>query len=470
MRHFSPATGILLAVLIPLMGCVPEESTHWSADGRQGVLWVDGKLYFHDEISGQTIRLTENEVTGYPTISADGKWLAWGEAEKFADLERAEKALTPAEARQLRADADKARGQIQKAGNLDKAAKQLQEELPDQELPWIARILARDNPELFQPEPNVLRDIGKAEVAIHRLQVAAADQPERPTTVGRSIFHQSVNPKFSPDNRYLAFQTSGKDEVYQLHVLDRETHAIIKIADLTALGYSWRRDSRALAYLRAVDMEKVIHDFALGHLVETQVANEQKSLLTKPLEGNAKPNRIDTREFAGESRNLAEILFHPACQAEYLEGNNLLFQSGMATLPRNMGKERIIAGLFRLAPGGSITKVDDVSDENLLIRLSPDKQLLLYSEEGQFRLLNLADNSRRFIEGPRAAVDPNRYELVNCNWKGNEQLVGIYKLKDQPKPEPNQPRAPSLPTRKVLVFNRDGKVIGDLVPDLPSSY
>jgi hypothetical protein len=70
-----------------ILGCIPEDSLQWSADGSMGIYSKDGALFLVDGKTGSLIQIAPKEtITNWPAISFDGSLLAYGQIIKVDDF------------------------------------------------------------------------------------------------------------------------------------------------------------------------------------------------------------------------------------------------------------------------------------------------------------------------------------------------------------------------------------------------
>lgn len=330
-------------VAVFFMGCIPENSLEWSQDGSVGLLRVEGALYLVDGQTGQLTQIAKEDVQPWPGISKDGSLIAYSRQVKCDNLPEGLKVLPPGQVKMIKYNAKKMGESISKAGGLiDKKFPEPEESLLNLEHygNWVIRYMCEnaDN-ELLK----ILGDEGinkgkNMDISYFQVVIVPRDNLQGERVIASNIFWSGMT-HMSPDNRYVAYtmQTQYGDEEmeYSLYVASLEGGIKDMLVDhRVALGYDWRQDSRAIAYLNA-DTENLGEDeLALGTLQERVVADEQDNLLAKPIElEKEEGGSVEMYKCTSDVSSLAGMVFYPWEKVRYGLDGRIFFSTCLMPLP-----------------------------------------------------------------------------------------------------------------------------------------
>ncbi|MHC4843810.1 MAG: hypothetical protein ACYTEE_08430, partial [Planctomycetota bacterium] len=276
----------LLLLALFYAGCIPEDSIEWSEDGSIGLLRKDDSLYLVDGQSGQLTEVSKEGVQPWPDISNDGSLIAYSQSVIFDSLEEGLQALPDGQVKLIRYTANKIKEAIIDANGL------VNEEFPSPENNilvnnngWAIRYLC-ENPDsdlIGLLSEKSLQQGKEKEIECFKVIVAPTNEPNNKTVVATSILTAS-RIEISPDMKNVAYLIGypENDEGHKLLIASLEEDiSTIMVAESMALGYDWRPDGRAIAYM-SWDGEGG-GDFPIGSLKERTVKDESHKFLAEPI-------------------------------------------------------------------------------------------------------------------------------------------------------------------------------------------
>jgi hypothetical protein len=330
-------------IVVFFIGCIPENSLEWSQDGAVGLLRVEGALYLVDGQTGKLTEIAKEDAQPWPGISKDGGLIAYSREVKCDSLSEGLKLLPPGQVKMIQYNAKKMSESISKAGGLiDGKFPEPEESLLNLENygNWAIRYMCEnaDN-ELLK----ILGDEGikkgkDMDISYFQVVTLSKDNLKDKRVIASNIFWTGMT-RMSPDNRYVAYtmQTQYGDEEmeYSLYVASLKGDIKDMLVDQrVALGYDWRQDSRAVAYINA-DTENLGQDeLAIGTLQERVVADNENNLLAKPIELEKEENgSVEMYKCTSDVSSMAGLIFYPWLKVRYgLEGR-IFFSTCLMPLP-----------------------------------------------------------------------------------------------------------------------------------------
>ncbi len=384
------------AIAVFFIGCVPEETLEWSEDGSVGLLRVEGALYLVDGQTGELTEIAKENVQPWPGFSKDGSLIAYSREVECDSLSEGLNLLPPGQVKMIQYNA-RVMGQkiIKEGGLVDGNFPDPEDELlrPEGYGNWAIRYMCE------HADAKLLKILGDEgiklakEKVLHYYQVVVVSRNNLndKRIVATNIFGTYAI-RLSPDNRYVAYmmQTQyGQEEMeYSLHVASIKGDIKSMLVDQrVALGYDWRKDSRAIAYLNA-DTENVGQDeLALGTLQERVVADQENRLLVKPVElENDENGSVEMYKCTSEVSSLAGLIFYPWQKVRYgLEGR-IFFSTCSMPLPISKRDEPgwslfcydSVTGMVTNVLPQSVSSHTSQAMNSLQFELSPDgKKVLL---------------------------------------------------------------------------------------------
>ena len=331
------------AVAIFFIGCVPEETLQWSDDGSVGLLRVDGALYLVDGQTGELTEIAKEDVQPWPDISKDGSLIAYSREVECDNLSEGLKLLPAGQVKMIQYNAGLMKQKILKAGGLvDGKFPDPDEKLLDPEdyENWVIRYLCEnaDNELLKVLGQEGIQEGKEKDISYFQVIVVSKDNLEQKRVIASNMFGTCVT-RLSPDNRYVAYimQTPYSEEEmeYSLYVASIKADSrTILVDQRVALGYDWRKDSKAIAYLNADTENLGQDDLVLGTLQERIVADQENHLLAEPVKLEKDENgSVEMYKCTGDISSLAGLVFYPWLKVRYgLEGR-IFFSTCAMPLP-----------------------------------------------------------------------------------------------------------------------------------------
>jgi hypothetical protein len=409
MNNRKMTCGLLAfyAVVAFIVGCIPENSLQWCQDGSVGLLRAEGELGLVDGKTGELTMVAE-DVGLWPDISKDGNLIAYSEKVNCDNLSEGLKLLPPGQVKMIQYCAEQMRKDILDGHGRtsDKVPFPAPEEgplVPNDYRNWAIRYLCENaDSELLETLGNEAITKGKEEtISYFQVVVVSRENLTKKRVVTANVF-TTMATRLSPDGKSVAYlmhtqegQVSNAFEEYGLYVASLETDVKAMLVDHPlAIGYDWREDGRAIAYLSA-DSKDLPHDNAiLGTLNEKTVADANGSLLAEPMQLPERGSAA-THHCIGGTAQLVGTVFYPWWKVEYGLDNRIFFSSFALPLPASK-RDEPACSLFCYDP---VTAA--VADALPLSVSSQTSQQVFgisqfaLSPDGRFVLLPIAHN--RFI-------------------------------------------------------------------------
>lgn len=419
----------LCCVLTLLVGCFPEDSIEWSDDGSWGLLRVEEKLYVVDGASGALTSIETEGVSVMPGISSDGKRIAYVKGHADSTVEEGFNLFPTTVTAMIKHDAQDLREKVV-AGTifpsdlpLGDGSKLGREEAYHR---WVVRAMCQD------PDPLLVTRLGrdkleecrKCEIGYNRLIVADRANPGQKTklvTLPIAIFR----PQFSPDDRFLAYLVPTPQDDDKAILIVASTDGKIDAMEVTtgtAIGYDWRPDGKALAYV------KQDGDPILGTIEEKMIVDDNGALLYTRV--NDSQTSICTSVSAGHARQFAGTLFQPFMSVQYGLDGRVLFSSATATIPTTELDDPRISLFCYDRLTGTVTDIlpsalrNQASQNINYFSLSPDgKRLLVPLQYNRFAIYELGTNDVTFpIKADEGFGADDMPDFIPA-WKGNDQIT-----------------------------------------------
>jgi hypothetical protein len=416
--------------LVLVAGCFPEDSLDWSADGKVGLLRSGGKLFLVDGGSGALTLVPAGEVGPWPDMASDGSRIAFAEECRYETLEEGLKALPPDQAKAIALYAQSLYERILR-GDLvvDGPDVLLGDEsgCPEPCRAWVARLLWENADEPFRQKlgDQVARKIGDAELKCSRIVVMSCsdfNKREILTTSGLDV----ICPRLSPDGKHVAYLTVGlakDEETASLFVVSRSSREPMFVTAGVALGYDWRPDSQAIAYLQQDEGKETA---MLGTIFEKRVCDADGKLLAEPT-GVSDGAPVGLR-CAGESKQLVGTLFQPLMKVVYGAGGRLFFSSASITIPSSDLDESKCSVFCYDAMTGVVSNIlpssvaDCVGEGVYFFSFSPDgARILLPMKGNRFGVYELGTKSLKLPIEESEKFDKDNAMIPS--WKGNGQVT-----------------------------------------------
>ncbi|MHC4109851.1 MAG: hypothetical protein ACYSUY_02175 [Planctomycetota bacterium] len=440
-RIKSSCLAAFYVAAIFLVGCIPDDSLQWLEDGSTGLLRMQGELHRVDGESGELTRVA-GDILPWPDLSDDGKLVAYSQGVECFNPSEGLKGLPAGQVKMIKFYAGQIKKNILDAGGLTNGKFPFPEEgllLPGDYRNWAIRYLCEN------ADGKLLEVLGKEgiekgkeeEIGYYRIVVAPAKAPEKRRIVANSVFSM-MGTKLSPKGKFLAYlmhtqegEVSNSFEEYGLYVASLESDAnMVRVNHPVTLGFDWRPDGKAIAYISA-DSEDLLHDnFIVGILEERIVADANDNLLVKSIESGEK-GTAGPHQCTGESSELAGLIFNPWLKVVYGTGERLFFSGARLSLPTST-KDEPRWSVFCYDPvtatvtdvlGQSVSSYSGEAIGTSQFALSPDgKNVLLPLVKNRFMIYRFSDGSTIFPIKEDEGFGEENISVLLPVWKGNDEI------------------------------------------------
>jgi len=466
------------AAVVFLIGCIPENSLEWSKDGSIGLLRAGDGLYLVDGKTGELTEVAKGKIGLLPDISEDGKLVAYCEAVECSSLAQGLTLLPPGQVKMIEYYTEKTKKNILKAHGLVDNRFPFPEEgllLPEEYRNWAIRYLCENaDKKLLDALGSEQIQKGKEKaIAYCQVVVAPAKNPAQKRVVATSVFSIMVT-RLSPDSKSVAYlmhtqegEVSNAYQEFGLYIASLDTDIKAMYVDSrVAVGYDWRNDGKAIAYLRA-DSQNLLHDdLILGTLSEKMVVDGDGNLLAEPADV-PEQGSAGTHHCTGKTAELAGTVFYPWLKVEYGLDNRIFFSSFDLPLPVSK-RDEAGCSLFCYDPvTGTVTdvlplSVSSYTSQQILslssFSLSPDgKHVLLPIKYNRFIVYTLGTSSMEIPILEEEEFGEEEIPELAPSWKGNNEFSCLVSGKSRilPKSKEGQDQKDR---KEVVVLGKDGKV------------
>jgi len=484
-RKMSCGLVAFYVAAIFLAGCVPENSLEWSEDGSVGLLRVEGGLYLVDGQSGELTEIEKDDVLLWPDISDDGSLVAYSKKFEYSDASEGLKTLPPGQVKMVKYYAEQIRKNILKSGGLTNGEFPFPDKgllTPDEYRNWAIRYVCEN------ADSKLLEILGEKgikkgkekEIICSRIIVVPSKAPEKKRIVATSIF-VVVAMKLSPNGKFLAYlmhtqegEVSNAFEEDGLYVASLETNAnAVLVNHPVAVGYDWRPDGKAIAYIKA-DSDNLLHDdFIVGTLEERTIADANDNLLAKPT-GLPEQGSAGTHQCTGKTSPLAGVIFYPWLKVVYGSGGRFFFSSAVLSLPTSRRDEAewslfcydsVTDTVTVVLPAGVSNYTSEAM--NTQFDLSPDgKSVLLPIKHNRFIIYKLGTDSMEIpIEESEGFGGGDVSEFLQV-WKGTDEIPCLVSEKSRFLKKEGEDKHHR---KEIVILGADGKfrrVLSESWPDL----
>jgi hypothetical protein len=475
---------VFLTAAVFFIGCIPENSLEWSDDGSVGLLRIKGALYFVDGQTGELTEIANQDVQPWPDISKDGSLVAYSREVKCDNLSEGLKLLPAGQVKMIQYNAKRMGEDILKSGKLiDGKFPEPEEKLLDPESyrNWAIRYMCENSDsELLK----VLGDEGikkgkEMKLSYFQVVVVPRNNLNDKRIVATNIFG-TVGTRLSPDNRYVAYimQTQhGQEEMeYSLCVASLQGDIKTMLVDQrVALGYDWRKDSRALAYMNA-DTENLGQDEpAFGTLQERVVADQENNLLAKPVELEKEEHgSVEMHTCASDVSSLAGLIFYPWQKVRYGLDGRIFFSTCSMPLPISKKDEPgwslfcydSVTGMVTNVLPSSVSNYTSQAMNMLQFELSPDgKKVLLPIKKNRLIDYELGTDKVGLPIFDDEEFGEEEIPALVPTFKGNDEITFLVSGKSHYLAEAKREK----PDRyEIVVLNRaslKGRILSQTWPD-----
>lgn len=455
-----------------LGGCFPDETLNWSADGSVAIMRVDDTLYLVDGTSGQLTPVAIDGGAGLmPDISADGKQIAYVRGRTYETVEEGLRDLPEAAATTIRRHAAELAQRVLAGtvdvANLSNTGQSLfaQAEKHD---PWVIRVMCQ------APSAELAKRIGaeklqecrKCKLGANQLVVADRQKPARVrviTTLPVVIYR----PRFSPDGRHVAYIVTllDADEKAALAVAPLEAAGEpVLVREPVAIGYDWRPDGKALAYI------KQDGDELLAVIEENVIVDQQGALVAQEID-ITRADCLYTMTGEGKTTQFAGTIFEPTMHVKYGSEGRVLFSSIAGQIPTSQLDEpqyslfcydRLMGTISKILPAAIPQQASQAMN---FFSLSPDrKRLLVPLPKNRFAIYELGAGDAVLPIGEAEDLGDEDMPDFLPQWKGNDRITCLVSETSHfLVGEDGQPHR----RKEIVVLNVEGKLVKVLSADWP---
>ncbi|NIP24872.1 MAG: hypothetical protein GWN67_11010 [Phycisphaerae bacterium] len=472
-----------LAVIF-LVGCIPEDSLQWSEDGSTGLLRKGGELYLVDGESGELTKIA-TDIMPWPDISDDGKLVAYCRGVKCSNISESLKMLPAGQVKMIKFYAEQTKKNILDAGGLTDGRFPFPEEgllLPNDYRNWSIQYLCEN------ADDKLLEVLGKEEIekgkeeefGYFRIIVGSAVEPNKVQVVANSVFGV-MGVKLSPNKKFLAYlmhtqegEVSNSFEEVGLYVASLEGDVNMALVNHpVTLGFDWRPDSKAVAYIKARSKNLRRDDFVVSTLEESIVADANGNLLVKSIESGEK-GAAGMHRCPGENSEFAGLIFNPWLKVVYGSGGRLFFSGTHLSVPTSTKDEPrwsvfcydTVTATVTDVLGGRVSNYSGEVIGTSQFDLSPDgKKVLLPMPKNRFSIYRFSDSSTLFPLNESEEFGEDIPSFL-AGWKGNDEISALVSensrfLKKEDEQEDYR--------KEIVIFGADGqfrRVLSESWPDL----
>lgn len=472
-------------------GCYPTDSLQWSTTGSTGIYSKKGALFLIDGNTGSLTQVAAKETTPWPAVSPDGSQFAYGAIVKVDNFNHAFNLLPPDQVKIIKANAEILKQKILiegiKDGNFPFIGKPvatdagLKDSFSGQHVAWVQKYLVEnaDTQLARKTSPELIEKTKSKDLTYYQLVCAPTADPNNRKILATSS-QQLWRLRFSPDSRLIAYGVdringASWDAGYDLYIVSpAENNQPAFVAPAIAIGYNFKPDSRAIAYIKPEDEFFDAQKPALGSLVERTIIDPNGKFLASP-EKTDGSDLTATYVCTGAATELAGVLYHPWMHVSYASDNRIFFASSKMSLPSSKLDEEKTTIFCCDTLTGAISEIVhqivlDAAQGNLyLFALSHDSRkmllhgkkniLAIYALGGDLNLSKLLiDEKEGFGEGDNPPLN-----LV-AQWKGSDQVSCLVSEKSHYlTDDPNAPHR----RKEIVILDVDGNLKQVLSKDWP---
>lgn len=462
-----------------ISGCIPEDSLQWNADGSKGIYSKKGALFLVDGSTGSLTKIADKETTTiWPAISSDGSQFAYGEIIKVEDFNNALNKLSPAEVKVIKSNAEVLKRKIVTDGIKDGNIPSLgddKESFNEQHAAWVERyLIEKADSQLWQKiGPELTNKIKTKKLTYFQLVLAQTANPNNKKNLATSS-QQLWCSRFSPDSKLIAWvidNIHGKTfeagfDLYVVSLVEKTPAAFV--ASAVSIGYDFRPDSRAIAYLKPEDENFKDQKIVPGSLVERIIIDPNGKFLAMP--ENDLPQ---TYNCSGPTKEYAGVAYYSYMKVAYASDSRIFFSSTKILLPSSKVDNEQGSVFCSDTLTGAVSDilpqvaVDFTQSNNHLFELSKDSRKILLSGKkntlGIYALGPDFDSSKIIVDTNESFGEDSPPKLA-AEWKGSNQLSCLVSEKSRYlTADPNAPHH----RKEIVILDAEGKLVKILSKDWP---
>lgn len=477
--NFLLVVSYIVAVFI--IGCIPEDSLQWSQDGSIGIYSKKGALFLVDGNTGSLTQIApEESTTLWPAISPDGRFIAYGQKVPVKNLADVLSILPPNQIKMLQAHAVIIKENIQKKAGGDIFSDKVLKSYNEEYRSWISHYLFKK----LDDDGAIAKKLGaeavekalKEPLNYYRLILSSSDDLDKKTVVATSI--QNVwKISFSPDAKLIAYVTNPiKGDPFEfgfdLYIASPSQQIPAAfVASAVAIGYDFRQDGRAIAYLKPEKEDFKDKDMIIGSLVEKTVADANGKLIIEPVDPE-KETTFATHKCTGPAKELAGVLYYSWMFVDYALDGRIFFSTAKISLPSSkIDEERGSLFCYDFLTGAVSeilpqTAIDFTQSNFYLFAPSQDCQKILLPGNkntlGIYALGQGLELSKVLVDEKESFGDESPKFIPK--WKGSDQISCLVSEKSHfLNNDPNKPHQ----RKEIVILDINGKLVQVLSKDWP---
>ena len=430
---------VVLAGVVCISGCIPEDTLEWSPDGSVGLLRLKEALYLVDGQSGELTEIAKANVQAFPAISHDGNWIAYSETIECSGLSEGLELLPTGQVKMIKSHAGLMKDIILSRGSFSGEFPTLpmlaEGPLEGEYLDWVIRYMCEEaDGELAEKLGSENIEKGKRrQIEYFELIVAPRNALNERKVVAASAL-VIWRPSFSPDGRHVDYLVrevekpkgfeSGRSDLFVAS--PQQGVKAMAVASYVGLGYTWRSDGRAIAFLEAQPVDLGQSGIVPAILKERIVADANDNLLAEPVT-TGEPGSVGTHRCTGKTAQLVGGIFHEWAKVSYGPGGRMFFSNAAVCLPTSLEEPEWSLFCFDPATRAVASVLPSIASDFVganvnLFALSPDgTKVLLPMENNRFAIYEFAtiggsvpiEEDEGFGEGPTLLVPA---------WKRNDEI------------------------------------------------
>lgn len=460
--------------VVLLAGCFPEDSLDWSADGSVGLLRTGEALYLVDGQTGKLTLVEGENVIAWPDLSRDGAQIAYSNETTCPTLAEGWRTLPVSQQKVIENKAQSLREQILS----DALTVTDFNAVPDSAFQcsapyraWVVRTLCENADEALTRKlgRDLLQQGRKSKLECSQLILVSRTDLSRKKVLVTSTM-PIFCPHFSPDGKsvaYLVVEDSEITEIGSAHLFVaslQENMPAVHVASRVALGFDWREDSQALAYLQQEG-----GDTMLGVIFERQVCDSNGKLLEET-SADASGDPLETHHCTGQTKQLVGTLFDPLVKVAYGVGGRLFFSSASGRIPTSdLDEPKYMLFCYDFVTGTVVEVLPAeapayVGQTLNFFSLSPDgRRVLLPMPNNRFAIYTFGTKSP---DVPVLETEQFGEELPKFlpSWKGNDRVSCLVSEKSHfLTSDEGQPH----PRKEVVMLDATGNYQNTLSADWP---